>query len=80
MHALSRFILFLVLLAGLQSASAQPPNILLLLADDMGWGDLGCHGNDKLDTPSLDTLQGQSVSLEQFYVSPVCAPTRASLL
>ncbi|MDA0676539.1 MAG: arylsulfatase, partial [Chloroflexi bacterium] len=80
MHVLSRLLLFLVLIAGLQAASAQPPNILLIVADDMGWGDLGCHGNDKLATPALDSLQSQSVELEQFYVSPVCAPTRASLL
>jgi arylsulfatase A-like enzyme len=63
-----------------QTTSVAPPNILLILADDMGWGDLGCHGNDKLATPALDRLQSQSVELEQFYVSPVCAPTRASLL
>ena len=61
-------------------AATKRPNILLILADDMGWGDLGCHGNDKLATPALDRLQSQSVELEQFYVSPVCAPTRASLL
>jgi arylsulfatase A len=61
-------------------AKAQKPNILLILADDMGWGDLGCHGNDKLATPALDKLQKQSVELEHFYVSPVCSPTRASLL
>lgn len=61
-------------------AATKRPNILLILADDMGWGDLGCHGNEKLDTPALDRLQSQSVELEQFYVSPVCAPTRASLL
>ena len=63
------------------SAATDPrPNILLILADDMGWGDLHCHGNTKLATPSLDTLRTQSVELEHFYVSPICSPTRSSLL
>jgi arylsulfatase A len=61
-------------------APTKRPNILLLLADDMGWGDLRCHGNEKLDTPALDKLQSQSVELEHFHVSPVCSPTRSSLL
>ena len=56
------------------------PNILLILADDMGWGDLRCHGNAKLATPSLDRLRTQSVELEHFHVSPICSPTRSSLL
>ncbi|MFN9954884.1 MAG: sulfatase-like hydrolase/transferase, partial [bacterium] len=46
----------------------------------MGWGDLRCHGNAKLATPSLDRLRTQSVELEHFHVSPVCSPTRSSLL
>jgi sialate O-acetylesterase len=61
-------------------APTKRPNILLILADDMGWGDLRCHGNEKLDTPALDKLQSQSVELEHFHVSPVCSPTRSSLL
>ena len=80
MHVLTRLIFFLAILAGAQAAPAQKPNILLILADDMGWGDLRCHGNEKLDTPSLDKLQSQSVELDHFYVSPVCSPTRSSLL
>jgi arylsulfatase A-like enzyme len=58
----------------------KPPNIVVVLADDMGWADLGCHGNAKLSTPSLDNLQKQSLELEHFYVSPLCSPTRSSLL
>lgn len=61
-------------------APASKPNILLILADDMGWGDIRGHGNDKIDTPVLDKLQTQSIELDHFYVSPVCSPTRASLL
>ncbi len=76
--------LLLAPLAPLHAADApsktEKPNILLLLADDMGWGDLRCHGNAKLATPSLDRLRTQSVELEHFHVSPVCSPTRSSLL
>ncbi len=56
------------------------PNILLIITDDQGWGDLSYHGNDLIDTPHIDSLAAQSVVFDRFYVSPVCAPTRASLL
>ena len=56
------------------------PNIVIIMSDDQGFGDLGAHGNPKIKTPNLDKLAGQSVWLKNFYVSPVCAPTRASLL
>jgi arylsulfatase A-like enzyme len=59
---------------------AAPPNIVLLLADDMGWGDLCCHGNEAIVTPALDGLFAQGIELERFFVSPICSPTRASLL
>jgi sialate O-acetylesterase len=80
-HLFTIFIaLLLAPLAELPAAPAQKPNLVLILADDMGWGDLRCHGNEKLDTPALDKLQSQSVDLDHFYVSPVCSPTRSSLL
>lgn len=60
--------------------SAIRPNILLILTDDQGWGDVGVHGNSIISTPTLDRLAGESVRLNRFYVSPVCAPTRAALL
>jgi len=60
--------------------SQTQPNILLIMADDMGYGDLGAANNPYLKTPELDRLKAQSVSFEYFYVSSVCAPTRASLL
>lgn len=58
----------------------RPPNVLLIMTDDQGWGDLRCHGNDKLDTPVLDGLAGESARFDRFFVCPLCAPTRASLL
>lgn len=56
------------------------PNVIVLLADDLGYGDLGLHGNPDVDTPRLDRLAKESVRFRRFYVSPHCAATRASLL
>jgi arylsulfatase A len=60
--------------------ASRPPNVLLILADDQGYGDLSCHGNPYAQTPNLDRLAAESVEFTRFHVSPVCAPTRASLL
>jgi arylsulfatase A-like enzyme len=56
------------------------PNVLLIITDDQGYGDLGVHGNPKIHTPNLDRLARASVQFQSFYVSPVCSPTRASLM
>lgn len=61
--------------------SPRPPNILVILADDLGAHDLGCDGADLHETPRIDRLAGESVRFTQAYApSPVCSPTRASLL
>jgi arylsulfatase A-like enzyme len=66
--------------ANSNAAPDSRPNVLIVMADDMGYGDLGVHGNPKIKTPNLDRFASQSVRLKNFHVSPVCAPTRASLL
>lgn len=60
--------------------SAQRPNIVIVMTDDQGYGDLGFHGNPILKTPHLDAFARQSVRFTDFHVSPTCAPTRASLM
>lgn len=60
--------------------SQERPNILLIMTDDQGFGDLGIHGNDQIKTPNLDALSKESFSLTQFIVNPSCTPTRASLM
>ncbi len=71
----------LVFLFSCKSAETPTkPNILLILTDDQGYGDLGIHGNEWVKTPNLDQLARESARFERFYVSPLCAPTRASLL
>lgn len=58
-----------------------PPNVVLILADDLGWGDLSSYGNTKIRTPNLDGLASQGVRFTTFYVAaPICAPSRASIM
>jgi len=57
-----------------------PPNIIIIITDDQGYGDMGYFGNPRIVTPNLDMLAAQSIRFNNFYVSPVCAPTRASLM
>lgn len=56
------------------------PNVVILLADDAGWGDFGHSGNTLVETPRIASLACEGVSLERFYVCQVCAPTRADFL
>ncbi|MDN3686254.1 arylsulfatase [Cyclobacterium jeungdonense] len=65
---------------GLGFQKAERPNVILIITDDQGYGDLGIHGNPHVQTPVLDKLGRESVRLTNFYVSPVCAPTRSSLM
>ena len=67
-----------LLLANL--AAADRPNVVIVITDDQGYGDLSCHGNPILKTPHLDALHGESVRLTDYHVSPTCSPTRAALL
>src|SRR5690349_1619995 len=61
------------------SQAAERPHIVVILADDLGWGDVGFHGSD-IKTPSIDQLAMAGARLEAFYVQPVCSPTRAALM
>jgi len=60
--------------------SADRPNVILVVTDDQGYGDLGMHGNPRIRTPVLDAFATQSIELTHFRVCPVCSPTRSSLL
>ncbi|MBI2948053.1 MAG: arylsulfatase [Verrucomicrobia bacterium] len=63
-----------------QAADAPRPNVILVIADDQGYGDLSCHGNPVLRTPNLDRLHGESIRLTDFHVTPMCTPTRGQLM
>jgi arylsulfatase A-like enzyme len=69
--------------AGISQATAaqrKQPNVVLVMTDDQGYGDLGCHGNEVIVTPNLDELYAQSVRLTDFHVDPTCSPTRSALM
>jgi arylsulfatase A-like enzyme len=66
--------------AALRSAATKQPNVVLILSDDQGYGDFASKGNSQVRTPVLDRLAAEGAEFTRFYVSPVCAPTRASLL
>ena len=72
-------LLFLVFLIGCKKDKI-PPNVILIITDDQGYGDLGFNGNPNIITPALDNFAAESVRFNNFYVSPVCAPTRSSLM
>ena len=61
-------------------ANSQPPNVILVLTDDQGIGDLGAHGNPWIQTPHIDRFYEDVVRLTDFHVSPVCTPTRAAIM
>ena len=67
------------LLAPIASGASQP-NVVFVITDDQGYGDLSCHGNEVIETPELDKLHGESVRLTDYHVSPTCAPTRGALM
>jgi arylsulfatase A-like enzyme len=68
------------LLPGQTPAPAKKPNVIVIITDDQGFGDLGFHGNPKIRTPNLDKFAGESVRMKNFHVCPVCSPTRSSLM
>jgi arylsulfatase A-like enzyme len=63
-----------------QAAAPNRANVILLLTDDQGYGDLGCHGNPVIRSPHLDQLFSQSIRLTNFHVDPTCSPTRSALI
>jgi arylsulfatase A-like enzyme len=62
-----------------ESAPARP-NVILIMSDDHGWGDVGFNGNRRIETPHLDRMATEGMVMERFYASPICSPTRGSVL
>ncbi len=77
---ISIFSCLLALNACSNSEKKEQPNVVIILTDDQGWGDIASHGNPDIETPVLDGMAKSGAWFERFFVSPVCAPTRASLL
>jgi arylsulfatase A len=63
-----------------QAGDVRSPNLVILIADDLGYGDLGCYGHPTIRTPHLDRMAAEGLKLTQYYAAPVCTPSRAALL
>ena len=64
----------------LSIATSRQPNILFILADDLGWNDVGFHGSRQVDTPNIDALANSGVILNNYHVLPMCSPSRSCLM
>ena len=64
----------------LSAQASDRPNVVVIVADDLGWADVGFHGNQIIDTPSLDRIAAEGAQLNRFYTTPICSPTRAALM
>src|SRR5580698_3511062 len=74
-------ILFAMVSVSAGHAAERPPNIVFVLADDLGYGDLGCYGQKQIVTPNIDRLATEGIRFTQFYAgSTVCAPSRCVLM
>jgi arylsulfatase len=76
-------ILLLILLGGCaakKSAKTKKPNIVYILADDLGYGDIGAYGQKKIETPNIDSLAEEGMMFTQHYAEPVCAPSRYAIM
>lgn len=83
--AVCRFLIIYLLISGLSyitcSIAQEKPNIIFILADDLGYTDLGCYGNVFNETPHIDSLAKRGMKFTQAYAaSPVCSPSRAAIL
>lgn len=75
------FVLTLLIVSCSTAEDVQrPPNVIVILTDDQGWGDLSMNGNSKINTPNIDELAANGAVVERFYVNSVCSPTRAEIL
>ena len=79
-HCLTSLAVCLFLCGQAVAAAAGKPNVVVILVDDMGYGDVAAHGNPLIHTPNLDRLHAESVRLTDFHVDPSCSPTRGALM
>ena len=77
---MKRFLFAILLCLAAVQVDAAKPNVIVILTDDQGWGDLSINGNKNLSTPNIDSLAQDGAQFDRFYVCPVCSPTRAEFL
>ena len=79
-HTISPLLFLALTVPCLAAEPGKHPNVVVILADDQGWGDLSINGNTNLETAHIDSLGKDGARFERFFVQPVCAPTRAEFL
>ena len=79
MERLTMLVALLIGWSVIPAHAADRPNVVVIVADDLGWNDVGYHGGD-IDTPSLDRLAREGMQLDRFYTTPLCSPTRAAMM
>ena len=79
-NLLAMTIVFLSVTQSFAESNERKPNVIVILADDLGYGDLSCYGADDIATPNIDRMAAEGAKFSSFYVSAVCSPTRASLM
>ena len=79
-HCLSLFFAIVVLACNPQKAAAPSPNVIIVMTDDQGYGDLGFNGNPLIKTPHIDAFASQSLNFSNYHVGTTCSPTRAGLM
>lgn len=77
---LLRFLILLAMLWPWRATAAKPPNVILILADDLGAKELSCYGSKRHQTPNLDRMAAEGTRFETFYATPLCTPTRVALM
>ena len=75
-----RFIFFYLLFFTAFITKAQQPNVILIITDDQGYGEVAAHGNQQISTPEMDKLYNTGIRLNNFHVNSVCSPSRAAIM